>query len=48
VVVVTHDLDAAERHADRAVVLHRGRIAASGPPSRLADLYRQVTGEDHW
>ncbi len=48
VVVVTHDLAAAERHADRVIVLHRGRLAASGPPSRLADLYRQVTGEDPW
>jgi len=48
VAVVTHDLAAAERHADRVIVLHRGRLAASGPPSRLADLYRQVTGEDPW
>ncbi|HEX5716625.1 MAG TPA: ABC transporter ATP-binding protein [Thermoanaerobaculia bacterium] len=53
VVVVTHDLDAAERHADRAVVLHRGRIAASGPPRGpedrgLEELYRNVTGEDPW
>ena len=46
VAVVTHDLAAAERHADRAVVLHRGRIAASGPPRGLEDLYRRVTGED--
>ena len=48
VAIVTHDLAAAERHADRVVVLHRGRIAASGPPSRLEDLYRNVTGEEPW
>ncbi len=48
VAVVTHDLAAAERHADRVIVLHRGRIAASGPPSRLEDLYRRVTGEEPW
>ena len=48
VAVVTHNLAAAERHADRVVVLHRGRLAASGPPSRLEDLYRSVTGEAPW
>jgi len=46
VVVVTHDLAAAERHADRAVVLHRGRIVSYGPPRDLPDLYRRLTGEE--
>lgn len=46
IVVVTHDLDSAERHADRALVLHRGRIVADGPPRNLPDLYRRLTGEE--
>ncbi|HEY7216682.1 MAG TPA: ABC transporter ATP-binding protein [Thermoanaerobaculia bacterium] len=32
VAVVTHDLAAAERHADRVVILEQGRIAAMGEP----------------
>ena len=37
VVVVTHDLAAAERHADRVVILDRGRIVASEPPTSLVE-----------
>jgi ABC-2 type transport system ATP-binding protein len=36
VVVTTHELTEAERLADRMVVLHRGRLLASGTPAELA------------
>ena len=39
VVLVLHDLATAMNHADRVVVLDRGRLAALGPP-------REVLGED--
>ena len=45
VVVVSHDLHLAARHADRLVLLHHGRIVADGPPEavltpeRLAPVY---------
>jgi iron complex transport system ATP-binding protein len=45
VVVVLHDLDLAAAHADRVVVVARGRVAADGPPAavltgpRLSDVY---------
>ncbi|MFB7178353.1 heme ABC transporter ATP-binding protein [Streptomyces sp. NPDC056257] len=47
VVVVLHDLGLAAAHADRAAVLHDGRIAAAGPPAEvfedalLSRVYRQ-------
>ncbi|MFL6290377.1 MAG: ABC transporter ATP-binding protein [Thermoanaerobaculia bacterium] len=46
VVVVTHDLESAARHAGRAVILHRGRIVSDGPPRDLPVLYRRLTGEE--
>ncbi|AKM09626.1 ABC transporter ATP-binding protein [Croceicoccus naphthovorans] len=44
VVVVLHDLAAAMNHADRVVVLDRGRIAADGPPDKALapDLIARV------
>ncbi len=45
VVVVSHDLQLAARHADRLVLLQHGRIVADGPPEavltpeRLAPVY---------
>lgn len=45
VVTVLHDLTMAARHCDRLLLLHRGRLAADGPPEevltaeRLADVY---------
>jgi ABC-type multidrug transport system ATPase subunit len=55
VVVVTHELAAAGRAADRVVVVAGGRILAAGPPrdllsahgaADLADLYRRLTGSE--
>ena len=50
VVLATHDLDEAERVADHAVVLHRGKIVADGTiaelctgSKRLEDVVREVT-----
>ncbi|SFR12468.1 ABC transporter ATP-binding protein [Poseidonocella sedimentorum] len=46
VIAVLHDLTQAARWADRLVVLHRGRVAADGPPEQiltpelLAEVYR--------
>ncbi|MCG7529580.1 heme ABC transporter ATP-binding protein, partial [Streptomyces sp. OfavH-34-F] len=47
VVVVLHDLGLAAAYADRAAVLHEGRIAVAGPPAEvfsgelLGAVYRQ-------
>lgn len=43
---VLHDLRETLRLADRVLVLHRGRVATSGPPSVLrdADVLRDVFG----
>ncbi|WP_405986278.1 heme ABC transporter ATP-binding protein [Streptomyces sp. NBC_00872] len=47
VVVVLHDLGLAAAHADRAAVLHDGKVAAEGPPAEvfgdelLSHVYRQ-------
>ncbi|MFF3175070.1 heme ABC transporter ATP-binding protein [Streptomyces sp. NPDC057900] len=47
VVVVLHDLGLAAAYADRAAVLHDGRIAVDGPPAEvftgalLGEVYRQ-------
>lgn len=47
VVVVLHDLGLAAAYADRAAVLHGGRIAMAGPPAEvftgalLGEVYRQ-------
>ncbi|MES1240415.1 MAG: ABC transporter ATP-binding protein [Acidobacteriota bacterium] len=51
VAVVTHDLRAIERHADRVALLDRGRLRASGSPLEvgagdLAAAYRRLTGTE--
>ncbi|MCX5478144.1 heme ABC transporter ATP-binding protein [Kaistia geumhonensis] len=46
VVAVLHDLNLAARHADRIVVVRKGRIAADGPPAEVltAGLIEDVFG----
>ena len=46
VVVVAHSLAHAMNHADHVVVLHQGRVAASGPPEKAlaADVLDHVWG----
>jgi iron complex transport system ATP-binding protein len=34
-IVAMHDLDAAAAHADRLIVVERGRVAADGPPGEV-------------
>jgi ABC-2 type transport system ATP-binding protein len=43
VLLTTHDLDEAEKLADRILILDGGRILADGTPEELA---RQIVGED--
>ncbi|HEX6134318.1 MAG TPA: heme ABC transporter ATP-binding protein [Longimicrobiales bacterium] len=43
VVVVTHNINVAARYADRLVLLHRGRTAATGTP---ADVLTRATVEE--
>ena len=40
VAIVMHDLAAAMNHADRVLVLHHGRLAATGPPDEALDAAR--------
>lgn len=52
VVLVVHDLDLARNHADHAIVLDRGRLAASAAPdealsSETINRVWQVSGEWH-
>lgn len=46
VVAVLHDLNLTAMFADRAVLMHRGRMAASGPPGEVLrdDLLSEVFG----
>ena len=37
VIVITHDLNLAAQYCDRMVLLHEGRIRASGPPETVMD-----------
>jgi ABC-2 type transport system ATP-binding protein len=43
ILLTTHDLDEAEKLADRIMILNRGRILAEGTAEQLA---RQIVGED--
>jgi iron complex transport system ATP-binding protein len=48
VVVVSHDINLAARHCDRVVLLHRGAVAADGPPDEVltVDNLRSVYAVD--
>jgi ABC-type polysaccharide/polyol phosphate transport system ATPase subunit len=39
-VLVSHDLDTVAHWCDRALLLHRGRVAAIGEPDDVIDVYR--------
>jgi ABC-2 type transport system ATP-binding protein len=43
VVLVTHDVEEAERLCDRIVVLHRGRIVADGTPAAIVESLGAAT-----
>jgi ABC-type polysaccharide/polyol phosphate transport system ATPase subunit len=46
IVFVTHAMDAVRRFCDRAILLDRGEIVASGDPPEVAEQYREsATGE---
>ncbi|MBO0731271.1 MAG: ABC transporter ATP-binding protein [Acidimicrobiaceae bacterium] len=45
VVLVTHDLGAADLHCDRAILLDHGRLVAEGPSSQVTAHYRRMVGE---
>lgn len=46
IIVVLHDLNQAARYADRMIVLHKGRVAADGPPDQVlsVELLQEVFG----
>lgn len=51
VAIVTHDLPAVERHAQKVAILDRGRLVALGGPGEigggdLAAAYRRLTGAE--
>jgi ABC-type polysaccharide/polyol phosphate transport system ATPase subunit/ABC-type polysaccharide/polyol phosphate export permease len=39
VLLVTHDMEAVERHCDRAMLLDRGRVVETGGPEEIARAY---------
>ena len=43
VVLVTHDVEEAERLCDRIVVLHRGRVVADGTPAAIVESLGALT-----
>lgn len=42
VLLTTHELDEAQRMADRIVIIDRGRVIASGTPAELADAVEET------
>ena len=48
VVTTSHDLNLAARYGSRLVLLHRGRVAADGPPATVltSELIRRVYETD--
>jgi len=48
VLLITHDLNLAARHADRLILLDRGRIAATGKPGEVVvqELLHRVYGTE--
>jgi lipopolysaccharide transport system ATP-binding protein len=46
VLLVTHDISAVVQLCNRAFVLHKGRIVASGSPKEMSDEYRRRCAEE--
>ncbi|MFQ5353910.1 MAG: ABC transporter ATP-binding protein [Thermodesulfobacteriota bacterium] len=42
IILVTHDLHAAVRQTERAILLHEGRIVDSGPSGKMVESYHRV------
>jgi ABC-type polysaccharide/polyol phosphate transport system ATPase subunit len=47
IVFVTHDMTAVERFCDRALLLDRGRMVATGDPATVANRYLQLNFPSH-
>ena len=45
IVFVTHDLNQVVTHCDRAILLDRSKIVATGRPKDVVDRYRQLLGQ---
>jgi lipopolysaccharide transport system ATP-binding protein len=45
VVIVSHDLSAIREMCQRAIWIHRGRVAADGDPAAVSEAYREVAHE---
>lgn len=46
VLLVTHDIGAVVQLCDRALVMHQGRLVASGSPKAMADEYRRRCADE--
>ena len=42
IVIVSHDLNAIERHCTKAVLLHKGRIVAEGESSKVVQSFKKL------
>ncbi|HZW10225.1 MAG TPA: ABC transporter ATP-binding protein [Phycisphaerales bacterium] len=46
--IVTHDLNAVANHCDRAIVMHRGRVAFEGPPLGAIAFYTRIVHNERF
>ncbi|MBH2007645.1 ABC transporter ATP-binding protein [Candidatus Saccharibacteria bacterium] len=46
VILVTHDMDAVQRFCDKAIMIEKGKIVASGRSSEVAQKYRELFAAD--
>lgn len=46
VVLVTHDMSAVEQYCDRAILIEKGKIVASGDPSNVTKAYNDINLEE--
>jgi ABC-2 type transport system ATP-binding protein len=40
ILFISHDLEKIKKYCDRALLIHKGKMIAIGPPSEIASLYR--------